>query len=93
MTTTMSRVMRRLLEGELGAALVEHAEQERGEHDADRMGAAHQRHRDADEAVAGGEVEDQPVLVAHELVDREAAGERAGEHHGDDVIRAGEMPA
>ena len=45
------------LEGELGAALVEHAEQERGQHDADRMRAAHQRHRDADEAGAGDEVE------------------------------------
>ena len=49
----------RHLEGELGAALVEHAEQDRGEHDADRMDAAHQRHRDADEAGAGDEVEHQ----------------------------------
>ena len=43
---------RRHVEGELGAALVEHAEQDRGEHDADRMRAAHQRDRDADEAGA-----------------------------------------
>ena len=57
MTTIMSRDDRRHLEGELGAALVEHAEQDRGEHDADRMRAAHQRHRDADEAGAGDEVE------------------------------------
>ena len=53
---------RRLLEGEIGAALIERAEQERGEHDADGMRAPHQRHRDADEAVAGGEFEQQPVL-------------------------------
>ena len=76
MTTTMSRVMARLLEGELGAALVQHAEQQRGEDDPGRMGAAHEGDRDADEAVAGAELEDEPVLVAHELVDREAAGER-----------------
>ena len=75
----------RLLEGELGAALVEHAEQERREDDADRMRSAHERDGDADEAVAGGEFEEQPVLVAHELVDRESAGERAGEDHGDDL--------
>ena len=50
----------------------------------DGMRAAHERHGDADEAVAGGEFEQQAVLVAHELVDREAAGQRAGEHHGDD---------
>ena len=57
MTTIMSRRDVRHVEGELGAALVEHAEQDRGEHDADRMRAAHQRHRDADEAGAGDEVE------------------------------------
>ena len=62
-----------LVEGELGAALVEHAEQQRGEHDADRMDAPHQRDGDADEAVAGGEIEQQPVLHAHQLVDRESA--------------------
>src|SRR5271156_4513713 len=39
----------RLLEGELRAALIEHAEQDGGENDADRMGAPHQRARDADE--------------------------------------------
>ena len=83
MTTTMSRVMRRLLEGELGAALVQHAEEQRGENDPGRMRAAHEGDRDADEAVAGAELEHEPVLVAHELVDREAAGEPAGEDHGD----------
>src|SRR5260221_4035667 len=48
---------RRHVEGELRAALVEHAEKDRGEHDADRMGAPHQRHRDADEAGAGSELD------------------------------------
>ena len=57
MTTTMSRLMRRHVEGQLRAALVERAEQDRGQHDAERVVAAHQRHRDADEAVAAGEVE------------------------------------
>ena len=83
-TTTMSRVMARLLEGEFRAALVEDAEQERGKDDADRMRASHEGDGDPDEAVAGRELEEQAVLVAHELVDREAAGERAGDDHGDD---------
>jgi hypothetical protein len=48
---------RRHLEGELCAALVEHAEQDRGQNDADRMQAAHQRHGDADEAGAADEVD------------------------------------
>ena len=56
----------------------------RGQHDADRMGAPHQRHRDADEAGAGGEVEQQPVLHAHDLVDGDQPGQRAGDQHGDD---------
>ena len=74
----------RLVEGELGAALIEHAEQDRGEDDADRMGAAHQRDRDADEAEAADEVEDEPVLVAEDHVDGEAAGERARKERRDD---------
>ena len=74
----------RHLEGELGAALVEHAEQDRGRHDAGRMRAAHQRHRDADEAGAGDEIERDVVLVAHDRVERHHAGQRAGDHHGDD---------
>ena len=76
----------RLVERELGAALIEHAEQDRREHDADGMGAPHQRNSDADEAEAGGEFEDQPVLLAEDDVDRQAAGERArkqGRHDGD----------
>src|SRR5271165_3844096 len=56
----------RLLEGELRPALIEHAEQDCGEDDADRMGPAHQRDRDADEAEAADEVEDKPMLVAEE---------------------------
>ena len=75
---------RRHVEGELGAALVEHAEEERREHDADRMRAAHQRHRDADEAGALHELDLQPLLVAHDRVQRHHAGERAGDQHGDD---------
>ena len=73
-----------LLEGEFRAALIENAEQQRGQHDADRMRAPHERHGDADEAVAGGEFEQEAVLIAHELVDREAARKRAREQHGDD---------
>ena len=74
----------RLVERELGAALVEHAEQDRREHDADRMRAAHQRDRDADEAEAGGEFEDQPMLLAEDHVGRHAAGERARQQRRDD---------
>src|SRR5918993_5555932 len=70
----------RLLEGQFRAALIENAEQEGRQDDAGRMGAAHERHRDADEAVAGGELEHQAVLIAHELVHREAARERARQH-------------
>ena len=65
----------------------------RGEDDADRMRAAHQRHGDADEAVAGDEFEHAAGAGAHHYVDRDAAGERPGQQHGDDVMRAGEMPA
>ena len=74
----------RLGEGEFGAALVEQAEQQGGQHDADRMRAAHQRHGDADEAGAADEVEHQAVLHAQDLVHRHQAGERAGDRHGDD---------
>ena len=74
----------RHVEGELGAALIEHAEQDRGRHDAGRMRAAHQRHRDADEAGAGDEIERHAVLVAHHRVERHHAGQRARDHHGDD---------
>ena len=76
----------RHVEGERRAALIEHAEQDRGEDDADRMRAAHQRDRDADEAEAADEFEDEPVLVAEDDVDRDAAGERARQErrdHGD----------
>ena len=76
-TTTMSRVMLRHVEGELGAALVERAEQERRQHDAHGVVAAHQRDRDADEAGAGREVQDQAVLHAHDLVEATQPGERA----------------
>ena len=62
---------------QLVAALVERAEQQRGEQDADRVVAAHQRHGDADEAGIGDIVEHQPILHAHHLVDRHHAGQRA----------------
>ena len=42
---------------QLVAALVERAEQHRRKQDADRVVAAHQRHRDADEAGVGDVVE------------------------------------
>ena len=74
----------RHLEGELGAALVEDAEQDRRQHHADRVRAAHQRHRDADEAGAADIVEHQPVLEAHDDVQRHHPGHRAREQHGDD---------
>src|SRR5208337_3117361 len=74
----------RLVEGELGPALIEHAEQDRGEDDADRMRPAHQGHRDADEAEARGVFEDEPVLLAQDHVDRHAARERAREQGRDD---------
>ena len=45
------------LEAELGAALVEEAEQQAGDDDADRVVATHQGHRDAGEAEAFHEVE------------------------------------
>jgi hypothetical protein len=50
------------LEGKFGAALVKHAEEYGGEDYADRMGAAHERHGDADEAIARGVIENHPVL-------------------------------
>src|SRR5579871_5177232 len=67
----------RLLERQLGAALIEDAEQDRGEDDADRVSAPHQGDRDADEAEAGGIFEDEAVLLAEDHVDRHAARERA----------------
>ena len=74
----------RHVEGELGAALVERAEQDRRQHDADRMDAAHQRHGDADEAGAAEEVEQQTMLHAHDLVERHQARQRARDRHGHD---------
>src|SRR5271163_668827 len=73
-----------LLERELGAALVENAEQDRGENDAHGVGAPHQRDRNADEAEAGGIFENEPVLLAEDHVDRHAAGERSRQERGDD---------
>ena len=74
----------RLGEGEFRAALVEQAEQHGGQHDAHRMGAAHERHGDADEARAADEIQHQAVLHAEDLVHRHQPGQRAGDRHGDD---------
>src|SRR5215469_6444481 len=65
------------LEGELGTSLGQDAEQDRGEHDAQRVVAAHQRDRNAGEAIAGIEVQQQAMLHAHHLVDADEAGKRA----------------
>ena len=69
------------LEGELGAALVQRAEQQRRQHDADRMVAAHQRHGDAGEAVARREVEHDAMVHAHQLVDADEARPARRERH------------
>ena len=58
----------RHLEGYLGAALIQYAEQDRGGNDADRMRTPHQRDGDADEAGAVDEVELKAVLVAHDVL-------------------------
>src|SRR6516165_12628624 len=71
------------LEGELGTALGKDAEQDRGERDAQRVVAAHQCDRDAGEAVAGIEVQQQAVLHAHDLVDADEPGKRAGDAERD----------
>ena len=69
------------VEGQFRAALVEHAEEQRGEQDAHRVVAAHQRHRDADEAVARRELQQQPVVDADDLVHADEAGKTAGDRH------------
>ena len=73
-------------------ALIEDAEQDRGEDDADRVRAPHQRHRNADEAEAADEFKDEPVLVAQDDVGRDSAGKRARQQRGDDGDAGGEMP-
>ena len=67
----------RHLEGELGPALVEDAEEDRRQHHADRVRAAHERDGDADEAGAADVVEHQAVLEAHDDVQRHHAGHGA----------------
>ena len=80
-STTISRVMLGDLEGELGAALLQGAEQQRRQHDAQRMVAAHQGDGDAGEAVARREVEHDAMVHAHQLVDADEARQRAAEAH------------
>ncbi len=89
MTTTRSRESCWHVERQLRAALIERAEQQRGQHDAERVIAAHQRDGNADEAEAAGEVEGQAVLIAHDDVERDQAGERAREAHRDDDLAGG----
>ena len=84
---------RRHVERQLGAALIERAEQQRGEDDADRVVAPHQRDRDADEAEAAGEVEGQAVLRAHASMFSATKPASAPEIAIASMIwRAGEMP-
>src|SRR5262249_3208424 len=53
--------------------------------DAERVVAPHQRYGDADEARAGGEVEEEAVLCPHDVVDRGEPGAGAAEaERGDD---------
>ena len=84
MTTIMSRLIFGFSKASSAPALVEYAEQDRRQNDADRMSAAHQRDRDADEAEACGIFEDEPVLLAEDHVDRQAAGQGAREQRSDD---------
>src|SRR5258705_7071591 len=74
----------RHVERELRAALIERAEQDRGDHDADGMVAAHQAHRDPDVAGTAGEIQEQPMLYAHELGQAHEAGQRARDRHRHD---------
>src|SRR4029453_19124001 len=74
----------RLLEGKIGATLIERAEEDRGENDAERMRTSHQRHRDADKAITRSKFEQEAVLRAHDLIEGEEARERARDEHGDD---------
>ncbi len=62
MTTIMSRLIFGFSKSELRAALIENAEQDRRQDDADRMRPPHQSDRDPDETEAGGVFEDEPML-------------------------------
>ena len=65
-----------------------------GQHDAQRVVAPDQRHRDAGEAGAADEVEQQPVVHAGDLVHAHQPGQRAGDgHRQQHLALAGEMPA
>ena len=73
---------------------VEEGEQQRGQRDAAGLVAAEQRHRDAEEAEAGGEVGRVGVRAAEQVGQADQAGDRAGEqhrldHHGAGVHAAG----
>ncbi len=48
------------------------------------MRAAHERHRNADKAIAGGEFEQEAVLRPHDFIEGEEARQRARDQHGDD---------
>src|SRR3984957_2899518 len=66
------------------AALIEDAEQDRGEDDAHGMRAPHESNRNADEAEPANEFEDQAMLVAQDDVGRNTAGKSARQQRGDD---------
>ena len=76
------------LERQLGAALVQRAEQQRRQHDAHRVVAPDQRHRDAGEARADHVVEQQAAVHAGDLVDAHQPGQRARQRHRDHDLRA-----
>ncbi len=80
-------------ERQLGAALVEKAEEDRRQEHPERVAAAHQRHRDADEAGALDGVQHQPLGLAHHVVDRHQPASPPEISIAIMVIRAGEMPA
>jgi hypothetical protein len=58
-----------LVERQLRAALLKHAEQDRRQNDASRMSAAHQRHRDANKTETADIFENEAMLFAKNDVD------------------------
>src|SRR5262249_52325369 len=70
---------RRDFESELGAALIERAEQQARQNHTERVVAPHQRDGNAAEAVAGGEIQDQAMMHAGDLVDADKSCKRARE--------------
>ena len=91
-TTTMSRVSFGMSNDSSDAALVERAEQDRGQHDAHRVVAAHQRHRDADVAGAAGKFRSSRCwtpITSFRLMSPASAPET---DMATTIVRAGRMP-